>query len=169
MILLNFLTLPNTVSDALENLEVMLSVIDTFGEELPTTCRNSAQESWSLFDPFIQKYGADYRICERTTRALRLGLNFFGLTVRPLLPSVLARMTAAFETSGFPSYLWIAGKLVGRFGNDEDPTARTAFQQVLERSSNKLVVLLHEKTPASIPDGGIGFQFPCQTVANTPS
>lgn len=131
----------------------MLSVVDTFGEELPAACANSVQESWTLFDPFVQKYGSDYRICERTTRVLRLGLNFFGSAVRPMVPPILGRMTAAFETSGFPSYLWIAGKLINRFGNEDDPGLRAAFDHTLERSSNKLVLLLQEKTPSSIPDG----------------
>ncbi|CCL98288.1 uncharacterized protein FIBRA_00282 [Fibroporia radiculosa] len=140
------------VGNGLENLEVMLGVIDTFGEELPVTCHNSSQEAWSFFDPFIAKYGSDYQICERTTRVLRLGFNFFGSTVRPVLSSVLTRMSAAFEATGYSSYLWIVGKIVGRFGNDDDPALRAAFKDVFERSSNKLVQILRGKTPASIPD-----------------
>ncbi|GBE77835.1 ARM repeat-containing protein [Sparassis latifolia] len=140
------------VANGLENLEVMLGVIDTFGEELPSACQNSCQEAWSFFDPFLAKYGSDYHICERTTRVLRLGLNFFGPAARPLLPSVLTRMSTAFEVTGFSSYLWIAGKIVGRFGNDDDTALRNAFKEVFERSSKKLVGILQQKTPSSIPD-----------------
>ncbi|OCH94769.1 ARM repeat-containing protein [Obba rivulosa] len=140
------------VTNGLENLEVMLGVVQTFGDELPVACQNSPQEAWAFFDPFIARYGSNYQICERTTRVLRLGLTFFGSAVRPLLPAVLKRMAAAFESTGFSSYLWIAGKIVGRFGNDEDPMLRAAFAEILERSSSKLVILLQDKTPASIPD-----------------
>ncbi|EMD41983.1 hypothetical protein CERSUDRAFT_110525 [Gelatoporia subvermispora B] len=140
------------VTNGLENLEVMLGVVQTFGDELPAACQNSPQEAWSFFDPFIARYGSNYQICERTTRVLRLGLTFFGSAVRPLLPAVLKRMAAAFESTGFSSYLWIAGKIIGRFGNDEDLMLRAAFAEVLERSSSKLVVLLQDKSPSTIPD-----------------
>ncbi|KAH9947142.1 ARM repeat-containing protein [Amylocystis lapponica] len=136
----------------LENLEVMLGVIDTFGDELPAACQNSSQEAWLFFEPFIAKYGSEYSICERTTRVLRFGLTFFGTTVKPILPSILKQMSAAFEVTGFSSYLWIVGKIVGRFGNEEDPTLRTAYKDVFERSSQKMVLLLQEKAPGEIPD-----------------
>lgn len=131
----------------------MLSVIDTFGDELPAACQNSCQEAWVFFEPFIAKYGSNYQICERTTRVMRFSLTFFGSTVKPVLPSVLKRMAMAFEATGFSSYLWIVSKIVGRFGNEEDPSIRAAYKDVFERASNKLVFLLQEKTPASIPDG----------------
>ncbi|KAI0936668.1 hypothetical protein AcV5_004749 [Taiwanofungus camphoratus] len=140
------------VSNGLENLEVMLGVIDTFGEELPAACQTGCQEAWAFFDPFVAKYGSDYHICERTTRVLRLGLNFFGTTVRPVLPSVLSRMSVAFEATGFSSYLWIVGKIVGRFGNEENATLRAAYKEALERSSSKLVLLLQDNLPGNIPD-----------------
>ena len=115
--------------DALENLEVMLGVVDTFGDELPIACRNSCQEAWLFFDPFIAKYGSDFATCERVTRVLRFALNFFGSTARPVIPSVLASMATSFEATGFASYLWIIGKVVSRYGNEEDATIRVAFKQ----------------------------------------
>ncbi|PCH33868.1 ARM repeat-containing protein [Wolfiporia cocos MD-104 SS10] len=142
----------HAVCDGLENLEVMLGVIDSFGEELPAACQNSAQEAWVFFDPFIAKYGSDYQICERATRVLRLGLAFFGSTARPVLPSVLTRMSASFEATGFSSYLWIIGKIVGLFGNEENPALRVAFKAAFESTSNNLVSLLQQKAPANIPD-----------------
>lgn len=131
----------------------MLGVIQTFGDALPAACQGSAQEGWGFFDPFIVKYGSDYAICERTTRVLRLALTFYGATARPILPFVLKRMSAAFEATGFSSYLWIIGKIIGRFGNEEEAALRAAFKEAFEQSSKKLVQLLQEKTPASIPDG----------------
>lgn len=131
----------------------MLSVIDTFGEELPAACQSTCQEAWSIFDQFLTKYGSDYQMCERATRVLRLGINFFGNAALPMLPSVLSRMSAAFEATGHSSYMWIAGKCIGRFGDNGDVALRTSFKEVYERCSNKLVQLLHDKTPGQIPDG----------------
>ncbi|KAH9944146.1 ARM repeat-containing protein [Epithele typhae] len=141
-----------SIAHDLENLEVMLGVVQSFGEQLPTACQNTHQEAWAVFEPFLEKYGGDYPICERTTRVLRAGLTFFGASVLPITPSVLSRMGACFETTGFSSYLWLAGKLVGRFGEEGDPAIRAAFKDVYERASNKMVALLHEKTPQMIPD-----------------
>ncbi|OJT10098.1 hypothetical protein TRAPUB_13454 [Trametes pubescens] len=141
-----------SITHDLENLEVMLGVIGSFGEQLPAACQNTHQEAWAVFEPFLIKYGAEYSICERTTRVLRLGLTFFGPVTLPILPSVLTRMVNCFETTGFSSYLWMAGKIVGRFGNEEDPALRAAFKEVYERASSKLVTILQEKLPQMIPD-----------------
>jgi len=131
----------------------MLHVIHSFGEELPAACQNSCEEAWSVFDSFIAKYGSDYDIAERTTRVLRHGVNLFGNAALPVAPSVVARMSFAFETTGFPSYLWIAGKIIGRFGNEENETLRLSFQEIYERSTNKVVSLLQLKSPRDMPDG----------------
>ncbi|KAH9846826.1 ARM repeat-containing protein [Lenzites betulinus] len=141
-----------SITHDLENLEVMLGVIQAVGEHLPASCQNTHQEAWAVFEPFLAKYGSEYPICERTTRVLRLALTFFGNALLPILPSVLSRMVSCFEATGFSSYLWMAGKIVGRFGNEEDPTLRLAFKDVYERASNKLVLLLQDKTPQMIPD-----------------
>ncbi|EJF66951.1 ARM repeat-containing protein [Dichomitus squalens LYAD-421 SS1] len=140
------------IANDLENLEVMMTVIQSFGEQLPAACQNTHQEAWAVFEPFLVKYGSEYPVCERTTRVLRQGLNFFGSAVLPIVPSVLTRMAALFESYGFSSYLWMAGKLIGRFGDEEDPRVRSAFKEVYERSSNKLVAILNEKSPQVIPD-----------------
>ncbi|KAJ3553023.1 hypothetical protein NM688_g3839 [Phlebia brevispora] len=140
------------VSDALENLEVMLAVVDTFGQELPAACQNSCQEAWVVFDNFLAKYGGNYGVCDRVTRVLRLGLNFFGATAKPVLPSVLSRMAEAFVATGFASYLWIGGKIIGHFGAETDPALRTAFEQLFESISNKLVNMLQDTPPSQIPD-----------------
>ena len=43
------------VEDSLECLETMLSVIRTFGDELPAACQTTCQEAWSCLDLFISK------------------------------------------------------------------------------------------------------------------
>ena len=69
------------------------------------------------------------------------------------MPSVLARMSASFETTGFASYLWIIGKVVSQFGHEDDPALQNAFKQAYEHSSTKLYKMLQETSPAQIPDG----------------
>ena len=68
----------------MENLEVMLAVIETFGDELPAACHGTCQEAWAIFDQLITKSGSDYSLCERISRVLRLGINFFGDAVLPI-------------------------------------------------------------------------------------
>ena len=85
---------------------------------------------------------------------LRLGLQFFGNACVPLLPSLLARMTTAFESSGFACYVWIAGKVITLFGNEEDLEVRTAFQQTYERMTAKVATILNEQALSENPDGG---------------
>lgn len=147
--------LPLTVShsDGLENLEVMLHVIQGFGEELPPACQNTCQEAWVIFDRLLAKYGLNYDLAERATRVLRRGIDLFGNSVVPIASSVIARMSFAFEATGYPSFLWIAGKVLGRFGSEQDPALKGAIREIFERSTNKVVSLLHIKSPGEIPDG----------------
>jgi transportin-3 len=138
---------------ALENLEVMLSVIRTFGEELPAACQNTCQEAWVCLDLFIDKYGSGYEASDRVTRLLRHGLTFFGSSALPITPSVLSRMTSTFEATGLSGYVWVVGKIVEAFGNSEDLAVRAAFKAAYLRISNKVLSLLQEKSPGGIPDG----------------
>jgi transportin-3 len=62
-------------------------------------------------------------------------------------------MSLSFEGTGFPSYLWIAGKVIATFGNEDNQPLRGAFQEMYERSTNKVVSLLQTKPPGDIPDG----------------
>ncbi|KAJ7492711.1 armadillo-type protein [Mycena latifolia] len=140
------------VGNGLENLEVMLHVIQGFGEELPPACQTSCEEAWAVLNAFLSKYGADYNIAERTTRVIRHGITLFGEAALPVVPSVIARMSFAFEATGYPSYLWIAGKMIHRYGNEEDMDLRGSFQEIYERSTNSIVSLLQSKTPSDIPD-----------------
>jgi len=58
----------------------------------------------------------------------------------------------AFESTGYPSFLWIAGKIIGRFGHEEDPNFRGSVKELFERSTTKVASLLQVKTPGEIPD-----------------
>ncbi|KAG2074990.1 ARM repeat-containing protein [Suillus decipiens] len=140
------------VGYGLENLEVMLHVVGPFGDQLPAACQNSCQEAWSVFDIFISKFAFDYDTSERVTRVLRHGITLFGQNALSVASSVLSRMVTSFEATGFSSFLWISGKIVGRFGHESDPVLRNAFQNLYERATNKVVSLLQSKDSRDIPD-----------------
>ncbi|KAF9015064.1 armadillo-type protein [Cyathus striatus] len=140
------------VSNGLENLEIMLHVIRSFGEDLPAACQGTCEEAWTVFDAFITKYGTSYDLSERATRVIRYGVALFGFAALPVATSIITRMSLAFESTGFPCFIWIAGKVVDQFGNEEDESLRTAFRDLYERSTNKVVSLLQVKTPGDIPD-----------------
>lgn len=142
-----------TAEDSMECLETMLSVVRTFGKDLPAACQTTCQEAWSCLDIFISKYGSEYEASDRVTRLIRHGLTFFGSAALPVASAVISRMTSSFETTGNPGYVWIIGKIVCEFGNEEDPGLRGGFKESYDRVSEKVLSLLQEKSPAAIPDG----------------
>jgi transportin-3 len=144
---------PPKKTDGLANLEVMLHVVGSFGDQLPPTCQGTCQEVWPVFDAFLAKHGSDYDSAEHVTRVLRHALNLFGGATLTIAGDVLRRMSAAFASSGLSCYLWIASKVHNRFGNEEDPLLRNAIRDVYERSTQKLLTMLQEKSAAMLPDG----------------
>lgn len=153
-ILFFFLQLSLTLhTDGLENLEVMLHVIQGYGEDLPSACQNTCQDAWLVFDAFLAKYATNYDLAERTTRVLRRGIDLFNKSVLPIATSIITRMSFAFEATGYPSFLWIAGKIIGRFGYEENSNFRGAVKELFERSTSKVASLLQVKTAGDIPDG----------------
>ncbi|KAG6853580.1 hypothetical protein C0991_003104 [Blastosporella zonata] len=139
-------------NDGLENLEIMLHVIRSFGEDLPAACQNTCQQAWLVFDAFLAKYGSNYDVAERTTRVLRHGISFFGNAALPVASAVVERMSLAFESTGYASYLWIAGKVIDAFGDEENQALRVSFRTLYERSTAKVVSLLQLKSPSDLPD-----------------
>ncbi|PPQ73527.1 hypothetical protein CVT26_010338 [Gymnopilus dilepis] len=140
------------VGNGLENLEVMLHVIQGYGEDLPPACQSTCQEAWLVFDNFLANHGLNYDLAERSTRVLRRGVDLFGRSALPIAPSVVSRMSQAFEATAYPSFLWIAGKIIGRFGNERDPNLQVALRDIFERSTTKVAALLSVKAPREIPD-----------------
>ncbi|KAI0307897.1 armadillo-type protein [Multifurca ochricompacta] len=140
------------VGDGLANLEVMLHVVGSFGEHLPPACQGTCQEAWRIFDAFLAKHGSDYESAEHITRVLRHALNLFGNTVLSIAADVLGTMSASFALSGLSCYLWIASKVHSRFGNEEEPRLRDAVRDIYERSTQKILTMLQEKSAATLPD-----------------
>jgi transportin-3 len=139
--------------DNLANLEVMLHTVGTFGETLPETCRNTCEEAWSVLDAFIIKYGSDADSAEHVTRLIRQGISLFGDAALSVAPAVLSRMASAFETTNLSGYLWIIGKIVQTFGNDENPALRSAIRDAYESTTKQVAVMLTSKRPELMPDG----------------
>ncbi|KAH9487030.1 hypothetical protein JR316_0001096 [Psilocybe cubensis] len=140
------------VGNGLENLEVMLHVIQGYGEDLPPACQNTGQEAWLVFDAFLSSHGLNYDLAERSTRVLRRGIDLFSKSALPLAPSVIHRMSAAFETTGFPSFLWIAGKIIGRYGIEKDSALHASILEIFQRSTAKVATMLEQSSPREIPD-----------------
>ncbi|EAU93203.1 mRNA transport regulator [Coprinopsis cinerea okayama7 len=141
-----------TVNNGLENLDILLRTVGTFGEQLPKSCEKTCEQAWAVFDAFLVKFGGDVVVADLATQALRRGLDFFGDSALAVAPAVIARMSFSFEATGISSYLWIPGKIIARFGNDDDPNLRGSFKEFYERSTQKVVSLLQAKDPRQIPD-----------------
>ncbi|KAI0257461.1 ARM repeat-containing protein [Lactifluus subvellereus] len=140
------------VGNGLANLEVMLHVVGSFGDLLPPACEGTCQEVWPVFDAFLAKHGSDYESAEHVTRVLRHALNLFGRAALTIAADVLGRMSASFASSGLACYLWIASKVHSRFGDEEDLILREAVRDVYERSTQKILAMLQEKSAAALPD-----------------
>ena len=131
----------------------MLSVVGSFGEELPPACQKVPEEGWSVLDPFLAKYGTTYDIAERANRVLRHCITFFDRSALPVIASVVARLTQSFDAAGFASNLWIIGKVVHSYGDKADATIQATFRDAYERSTTKIGAMLQASSPGAHPDG----------------
>lgn len=131
----------------------MLIVVGSFGEELPLTCQSVAADVYAVLDTLIVHYGQIYFVSERVCRVLRQGMVFFGLSAASLIPGVLRRISTAFQTTGFSSYLWLQGKVVGFFGTTPDPAIQRAIGEAFELSSSQVFAMMKIQAPADMPDG----------------
>ncbi|KAG8906064.1 Nuclear import receptor [Tulasnella sp. 417] len=141
------------VADALELLETMLVVIQSFGEELPAACKNTAMEVYADLDALIAKYGNAYFISEKVCRVIKQGMQFFGKAAAVLAPSLLRRVGGAYQSTGFSSFLWLQGKVVEYYGTSSDPALQLALKETLEQSSAQTYAVLKVQAPSDIPDG----------------
>ncbi|KIY71002.1 ARM repeat-containing protein [Cylindrobasidium torrendii FP15055 ss-10] len=136
----------------LENLEFMLTIIRSFGEDLPPACQNSIAQTWSIFDAFLTKYGSDYEVAERVTRVLRCGITFYGQNARPMALAVVTKLMQLYEAHRFSSYLWICGKAIDEYGYGADDALKVLTMNIYQRSTQIVVQTLHDKEAMKIPD-----------------
>lgn len=130
----------------------MLRVVRGFGEDLPPACQNTIVDVWSVIDALLQRQGSVRFIAERVCTTLRSGLEFFGPSARAVVPSLLSRLSATFDSTGFASFIWIVGKVIRLFGNEESPELRAVFQASFERISRQVFAILKIQTPEDVPD-----------------
>ncbi|KAG8901213.1 Nuclear import receptor [Tulasnella sp. 403] len=140
------------VADALELLEALLMIVQSFGEELPTACHGTAAEVYPILDALIAKYGTHYFVSERVCRVLRQGLQFFGASALPLAPTVLRRAATSFQSTGYSSFLWLQAKVIAVHGSSPDPTLQLAISETYELSSAQVFAMLKIQAPADMPD-----------------
>ena len=147
------MTFADHLLDSLENLEAMIGVIERFSEDLPPECQLSCQEGWAVLDSLLSKFSARNDLGERCTRVLRASLRFFGPVAQPVVTAILGRMSLSFEATGYASYVWIAGKIISTFSEDDSTDMYAAVLDAYERSTSKVIALLQTKQLAEIPDG----------------
>ncbi|KAN0063147.1 Nuclear import receptor [Thecaphora frezii] len=158
-------------ADRMEQLEKFLMVVGAgFWQHLPATCARTCQEAYSVIDTVLASHGHIYFISERACALLRRGLGFFGKLTLPSLPALLERLAICYEATGFPGYIWIAGKCIDQFGRGADLTLRSALQGTFDRISGKTMKMLEESTPSDLSDVIDDYVHTCvATAGNTPS
>ena len=131
----------------------MLVVVGGYGELLPVACQATAGDTWQVMDAVLQKYGNSHEVSERVTRVLRHGLRLFDQAAKPYVPAVLASLTGKFEATGLANYVWIIGKVVDRFGVEDDSILRTAITSAFERVTAKFTAMCAESSIGLHSDG----------------
>jgi transportin-3 len=131
----------------------MLVVVGGYGEQLPVACQGTAGDAWQVMNAVLQKYGNSHDISERVTRVLRHGLRLFDHAAKPYVPAVLASLTGKFESTGLANYVWIIGKVVDRFGGEDDSVIRAAVTSAFERVTGKFTAVCTESSIGQHPDG----------------
>jgi len=74
------------------------------------------------------------------------------LAVKGFDVGILVRLSGAFESSGYPSYIWISGKIVTRFGNEEALIVRDSLRRSFEAINTHIFEMLKVQAANTIPD-----------------
>ncbi|GAA6005186.1 hypothetical protein JCM10207_002891 [Rhodosporidiobolus poonsookiae] len=138
--------------DALERIDVYLAIIGRLPAGVPDACIATCGQVWTVLDGLLAKYGANGKVADRVSIVLRRGLVFFGDAALAVAPAMLERLATAFEQSPAAGYLWITGKTVQQFGQQQDPAFAGVVKSTFERESNKVFEMLQSTPPAQIPD-----------------
>ena len=131
----------------------MLVVVGGYGELLPVACQGTAGDAWQVMNAVLQKYGNSHDVSERVTRVLRHGLRLFDQAAKPYIPAMLASLTEKFESTGLANYVWIIGKVVDRFGVEDDSVLRAAVTNAFERVTGKFMAMCTESSIGQHSDG----------------
>lgn len=141
----------------LEQLETFLMVIRTYGSALPASCHSTPAEIWTILDALLVRFGSELIISERVCALLRRGITFFEAAARPIVPLMLERMSASFESSLKAGYLWITSKLgsayVVRSDGSVDEEILVGLIRAWEKETEVLGRYLERSVVTEIPDG----------------
>ena len=156
------------VADQVEQVVTMLRTTDNrFTNELPPSCAKTAAEIYSLLDTILEQHGQVFFISEVICSLLRRGMSFFGDQAIPSLPALLPRLASCFEKSGFPGYVWIAGKCIDHYGRNPDLALRAALQNCFNSISSKVMGILENAMPEEVSDVIDDYVHTCSATASS--
>lgn len=144
--------------EALGRIDRLLDIVERFPDGLPEACKGTVEQIWSVFDAFLQKYGGDMTVADKTCICLRRGLDFFDQEAFGVAGPLMERLAISFESASSSSYLWLIGKMVERFGRRRDVNFDAALKNVFERMSTRVFTLLQTNSPELLADGGCSFR-----------
>lgn len=141
----------------MEQIDAYLNIVRSLNP-LPPSCVATASQVYPILDALLARYAKTYFISERVGYVLRRGLTFFPMqALQPVLQPLLDRMNSAFESSGYPSYVWIIGKCAAKFANAARGPMGAEVAGILARSFEQLTLgvgkLLQGTTAIELPDG----------------
>lgn len=141
----------------MEQLDALVQTGHT-GRSIPESCYPTASQIWGVLDSLLSRYAKLFYISERVGSLIRRGLKFFPpAAIAPIIQQMLDRMTSCFEETGYPSYLWITGKLASTFSEQAVTPGGEALAGLLlgalARETEILRVLCETKSAVEIPDG----------------
>jgi transportin-3 len=146
--------------DALERIDVYLAIVGRLPDGLPEACLATVQQVWGVIDSLLAKYGSNANVADRSCVATRRGLVFFDDAAYSVAPAILERLSTSFEQAPAAGYLWVTGKVIQQFGQQEDPAFQQAIKRAFERESNKIFEILQSTVPTQIPDSAYSSLLP---------
>ena len=72
---------------------------------------------WQAIKACIQKFPASAKVAEETSRCTKALFRSLDIYAAPLLGEAITQSMALYQTYHYPSCLYIAGKLIGIFGD----------------------------------------------------
>ena len=93
-------------------------------------CWASGNQTWQAIKACIQKFPASAKIAEETSRCTKALFRSLDIYAAPLLGDAITQNMALYQTYHYASCLYIAGKLIGIFG--DRPEYVQPFFQMLQ-------------------------------------
>lgn len=152
------------VADAMELLDSFLAVVGKL-DPLPASCMSTPAQVWAVLDALLSRHANMYFISERIGSLVRRGLQFFPLeALQGFIIPLMDRMGGAFAATGYPSYMWVQGRIVVKFAEATrgpgGAELAAAMLRGLEGLTAEVGRMLSEKVAREIPDGEYEISLP---------